>query len=92
MMAIDRKLDVGVQAAQVNERVLVLRVGKYYVVSDAAVTAGDPLTPGTGTAGRAKTGTITTDVAAGDSGRLLGNALETAGGAAVVILASIKLF
>lgn len=91
MRAIDRKLDVGIQAAQVNERVLVLVYGKFWVVSDAAITAGDPLTPGTGTAGRAKTGTVTTDLVAGDTGRLIGNALELAGGAAVTILASINL-
>src|SRR6266496_946549 len=86
MKAVDRKLDVGIQAAATSERVLVLKVGKYWVVSDAAITAGDIITPGTTTAGRVKTGTVTTDLAAGDTGRLLGNALEAAAGAAVVIL------
>lgn len=92
MRALTRKLDIGTQAALVNEAVIVLWAGKYWVVSDAAITAGDLLTAGTATAGRAKTGTVTTDVAAGDTGRLIGNALEAAGGAAVTIMAVIRLF
>jgi hypothetical protein len=91
MLAVDRKLDVGVQAAATGERVLVLSVGKYWAVSDAAITAGDLLTAGTGTAGRVKLGTVTTDVAAGDTGRLVGNALEAAGGAAVTIMVHLRL-
>lgn len=91
MKALSSKSDVGLAAALVNERVIVLYLGKYWVVSDAAVTAGDPLTPGTVTAGRAKTGAITTDLAAGDSGRILGNALEAAAGAALTILAFISI-
>lgn len=91
MHALNRKLDVGVQAAALDERVLVLKAGKYWAVSDAAITAGDLLTAGTATAGRVKLGTVTTDLAAGDTGRLVGNALEAAAGAAVVILVSVRL-
>jgi hypothetical protein len=87
----ERKLDVGLQASLVNERVQVLVRGKIWVVSDSAITAGDVLTNGTVTAGRVKTGTITTDVAAGDTGRIIGNALEAAAGAGLTILASISL-
>lgn len=91
MRAMTRKLDVGTQAALVNEPVIVLWSGKFWVVSDAAISAGDILTTGTVTAGRAKTGTVTTDLAAGDTGRILGNALELAGGAAVTIMAVFNL-
>lgn len=91
MKALTRKLDVGTQAALVNEAVIVLSRGKYWVVSGAAITAADILTADTGTAGRVKTGTVTTDLVAGDSGRIVGNALEAAGGAAVTIMAVFNM-
>lgn len=82
MRAMTRKLDVGVQAALVNEPVIVLCLGKFWIVSDSAIAAGDPIIPGTVTAGRSKTGTV-----AADFGRITGNALEAAGGAGVTIMA-----
>lgn len=86
-----RKEDVGILAAAVGERVLVQYLGKTWVVSDAAFNAGDVLAAGTTTAGRAKQGTITTDLAAGSSGNIIGNALETVGGAAVVSLIKVNI-
>lgn len=91
MRCISRKLDVGQQAAASGERVLVQVSGKCWAVSDAAVSAGDILAAGTTTAGRVKTGTITTDLAAGSSGNIVGNALELAGGAAVTIMIRLRL-
>jgi hypothetical protein len=92
MLALTRKLDQGIQAALVGEAVIVLYDGKYYVVSDAAIAVNDIITTATvTTAGRVKVGTITTDLVAGDTGRIVGNALEVAGGAGVTVLASIRL-
>jgi hypothetical protein len=91
LRAVSRKLDVGVQAAATGEVVLVQVSGKVWAVSDAAITAGDILAAGTSTAGRVKTGTITTDLAAGSSGNIVGNALEAAAGAAVTIMIRLRM-
>ena len=91
MRACTRKLDVGLQAAATGEAVLVLVKGKTYVVAAAALSAGDLVAADTTTAGRVKAGTHTTDLAAGNSGNLVGNLLEAAAGAASVALARINL-
>lgn len=88
---ITRKTDVGVLAANTGESVLVMILGKFWVVSDGAVSAGAILAAGTTTAGRAKSGTITTDTVAGSSGNIIGVALEVAGAAGTTILANIHL-
>lgn len=91
MQAISRKLDVGVQAAATDEPVLVQVTGKCWVVAGDTISAGDIIIPSDTTAGRVETGTITTDAAAGNSGNILGNALEAAGAAATVIMARLRL-
>lgn len=83
--------DIGEQAAATGELVLVGVLGKFKVVSDDAITLGNKLTSGGTTAGRAAVGTITTDLAAGQSGSLVGMALEDAAGAAEKILAFINI-
>lgn len=84
-------IDIGVNAALIGQEVWVCYAGKAKVVTGAAVTLGDKITGSTVTAGRVATASITTDLAAGDTGRLLGMALETAGGAGIIILAQIAL-
>lgn len=77
-----------VQAAQVNEVVLVQVNGITRVVSGAAITIGQPLKPDTGTAGRA----IAAVLGAGaDQGKVFGRAVEIAGGAAVTIKVLLSL-
>lgn len=79
-------------AATTGQRVLVAVSGIVKVLSDAAITLGAKVTPASvTTAGRAKTGTVTTDLAAGDSGRLLGTALNTVAGAGLVVRVLLAL-
>lgn len=73
-------------AATVGQKVLVAVIGIVKVLSDAAITLGNKVAPATATtAGRAKTGLATTDLVAGDSGRLIGTALNTVAGAGLVV-------
>lgn len=92
MQVLQRDGDVGTPAASAaNEEVLVCVCGKAKVVAGAAIAAGNKITGSTVVAGRVAVGTITTDLAAGDTGRLLGMALEAAAGAGEKILAMIHL-
>jgi hypothetical protein len=84
-------IDVGVQAAAANEVVLVCTHGKAKVVADDAITLGDKLTSGGTTAGAAAVGAITTDLAAGQSGSLVGTALETAAAGGDIILCLVNV-
>lgn len=84
--------DIGRQAAAANEVVLVCTEGKAKVVSDvAAISLGAKLTAGTTTAGRVNVGTITTDLASGNSGSLVGMALEAATAIGQVILCLVNV-
>ncbi len=88
---IQRKLDVGAQAALVNQEVYVCITGLCYGVAQAAIAQGAYVRPDTTTAGRLLTGTVTTDVAAGDTGKMIGKAWEAAAGAASVFLVLVSL-
>lgn len=89
--AIQRANDVGSQAALVNQEVYVCVLGLCYGVAQAAILAGAYVRPDTTTAGRLLTGTITTDVAAGDSGKMIGKAWQAAAGAASKFLVMVSL-
>jgi hypothetical protein len=74
---------IGMQAALVNEVVLLGISGKFKVVADAAIAAGAAIQVGTVTAGRV-------DDPAAVSGIILGTALEAATNAGDKILALIS--
>ena len=81
---VQRQLDVGLQAALVNEFVYVCIKGLAWGVAQAAIaTAGVPVKPDVTTAGRLLTATLG---AGADEGKLLGKAWQTAAGAASVFL------
>lgn len=84
--------DVGLTAAAAaNDLVLVLFDGFAYVTAGAAVAAGAKLIVDSTTAGRVKTGAITTDLVAGNSGSLAGVAIGSAAGAASVFLMQVHV-
>lgn len=84
--AIQRAADVGSQAALATQEVYVCILGLCYGVAQAAIAAGAYVKPDVTTAGRVLTATITTDVAAGDTGRIIGRAWQAAAGAASKLL------
>lgn len=91
---VQRKNDVGTQAAAANEDVYVCIAGICYVVAQAAITAGAPIKLDTTTAGRVLTAAVltiasgvvavTSNAANGDiingegESRILGHAIEAA--------------
>jgi len=76
-------LDIGESAADANEKVFVAVYGVVYAVADAtAILVGSPVAPSTTTAGRVRLATVTTDLVAGDTGKILGIALDANGGVA----------
>ncbi|SRR6266511_3208493 len=75
---------VGLQAALVNEVVLVGYLGKFKVIADAAIAAAGQLTQGATTAGRVD------DSASATQGQIIGIALEAAANAGDKILALIN--
>lgn len=77
--------EVGMLAAKAGEKVLVAVSGIVKVVASAAIAAGVNVTPDTVTAGQVKAATITTDLAAGDSGRIVGILLNAAAGAGSIV-------
>jgi hypothetical protein len=85
-------LDIGDPAVAANDDVFVCYCGVAYAIADAAIVAGVKVTAGgTTTAGRVKTATVTTDVVAGDSGRIIGTALDAAGAAGDKIRVMVAL-
>lgn len=81
-----------VVAALTGQRVLVAINGIVKILSDAAITLGNKVAPATvTTSGRGKTGAVTTDLVAGDSGRLIGTALNTVAGAGSVVKVLLQL-
>lgn len=89
--AIQREGDVGLTAALVNEEVYVCQLGLCWGVAQAAITAGAYVKPDTTTAGRLLTATVTTDLVAGDTGRMIGRAWEAASGVADKFLVNVSL-
>lgn len=89
--AIQRAADVGLACALVNEEVYVCVQGLCYGVAQAAITAGAYVRPDTTTAGRLLTATITTDLVAGDSGKIVGKAWQAAAGAASKFIVLVSL-
>lgn len=84
--------EVGVLvAAAADEEVLVCVLGRCKVVAENTVAEGNKITGSTSNAGRVEQATITTEAVAGDTGRILGIALETAGSAGAKILAFINI-
>lgn len=76
-------LDIGEVAAAINQPVLVATEGTVYAVSDTtAILAGSYVAPSIITAGRIRLATVTTDLVAGDTGKILGLALDANGGVA----------
>jgi len=70
---IARQNDVGVQAALVNQWVLVVCTGVYWAVAQAAIAAAAYVRPDTTTAGRVLTATTVAD-----AGKILGLAIDAA--------------
>lgn len=89
--AIQREADVGLTAALVNEEVYICQFGLCWGVAQAAITAGAYVKPDVTTAGRLLTATVTTDLVAGDTGRMIGRAWEAASGAADKFLVNVSL-
>lgn len=103
---VQRKLDVGVQAAAANERVYICFAGVCYVVAQAAIAAGAPIKLDVTTAGRVLTAAVltiaagavavTSTAANGDiingegESRILGHAIEAAAAAGDKIRAFIS--
>lgn len=82
---------IGTAAAASGAQVLVAVAGVAKILSDAAITLGNKVTAATATtAGRGKTGTVTTDLVAGDGGRIIGVALNTVAGAGLVVKVLIQ--
>ena len=76
-------LDIGEIAAAVNEMAFVAVEGIVYAVADAtAILVGSYVAPSVTTAGRVRLATVTTDLVAGDSGKILGIAIDANGGVA----------
>lgn len=76
-------LDVGDPAAAINDMVFVATEGICYAIADnTAILVGSPVAPSTTTAGRVRLATVTTDLVAGDTGKILGIALDANGGVA----------
>lgn len=71
-------------ASLVNQPVLVAIAGVVKVIADAAIAFGAKIAPSTTVAGRVRTAAVTTDLAAGDTGKILGTAMNAAAGAASV--------
>lgn len=69
--------DIGTAAAPSGGLVLVAVLGFAKAVADGGITLGNPVTADNTTAGRVETATITTDVAAGDTGLVTGIAMQT---------------
>jgi len=82
---------VGTLAAAANEQVLVLVSGIAYGVSDEAVVFGDKLKLGATTAGRLLPGLDTTELVAGITGSIVGQALEAAAAAGTTIKVLVAL-
>lgn len=80
-----------IPAAAIGEQVLVVFSGIALAVSDAAITQYAKVKLGTTTAGRVISGTDTTDTVAGITGSILGQALDAAAGAAVLIRVLVAL-
>lgn len=91
MRALSGSEMVGTAAAAIAEQVLVCYSGIAWTVSQAAINRGDKVRPDTTTAGRVLAGTDTTDLAAGISGKILGNALDTVGAGALPLRVLISL-
>lgn len=89
--AIQRKNDVGQVAALINQEVYVCISGLCYGVAQAAIAQGAYVRPDVTTLGRLLTGTVTTDLVAGDTGKMIGKAWEAAAGAASVFLVLVSL-
>lgn len=89
--AIQRLADVGVQAALVNEEVYVCQLGLCIGVAQAAIAAGAFVKPDVTTAGRLLTAAVTTDLVAGDTGRMIGRAWQAAAGAASKFIVNVSL-
>jgi len=89
--AIQRSADIGLTAALVNEEVYICQIGLCYGVAQAAITAGAYVKPDVTTAGRLLTATVTTDLVAGDTGRMIGRAWEAAAGAASKFIVNVSL-
>ncbi len=76
-------LDIGEIAAAINQPVLVATEGVVYAVSDGtAILAGSYVAPSVTTAGRVRLATVTTDLVAGDTGKILGLAVDANGSVA----------
>lgn len=84
--------ETGLLAANANEEVLVLVGGVAKCVADSAITLGTLVTAGVVVAGRVDDAVITTDLVAGDNGKILGLALTTAANAgdAIDVLVAIR--
>jgi len=82
---------VGTAAAAIGEQVLVCYSGIAWGVSQAAINRGDKVRPDTTTAGRVLAGTDTTDLVAGITGKILGNALDTVGAGALPLRVLVSL-
>lgn len=77
-VVVQRKNDIGKLAATVNQAVLVAHVGVCWAVAQAAIAAGAYVKPDVTTPGRVLTAAVTTDVAAGDTGKIIGIAIDAA--------------
>lgn len=89
--AIQRQNDVGVQCALINEEVFICQLGLCFGVAQAAITAGAYVKPDVTTAGRLNVATVTTDLAAGDTGKMIGRAWTAAAGAASKFIVNVSL-
>lgn len=88
--AIQRANDVGLQCANANEEVYICQLGLCFGVAQAAITAGAFVKPDVTTAGRLNVATITTDLAAGDTGKIVGRAWQAAAGAASKFIVNVN--
>jgi len=89
--AIQRAADVGLAAALVNEEVYVCQLGLCQGVAQAAITAGAFVKPDVTTAGRLNVALATTDLVAGDTGKIIGRAWTAAAGAASKFIVNVSL-
>lgn len=91
MKAISGSDVVGVAAAAIGEQVLVCYSGVAWTVSQAAINRGDKVRPDVTTAGRVLAGLDTTDLVAGITGKVIGNALDTVAGIALPLRVLVSL-